>query len=71
MQPSGSGLTHPLKLRLPIFDVGYQTEQGIPAKRIADVDFDIVSLRGEPKIERSEIGGVTDPQKPHLPISLG
>jgi hypothetical protein len=51
--------------------VRYETEKGIAAKRIADVDLDLVSLGGEAKIKRSEIGSVTDPQKTHPPISRG
>ena len=51
----------PLKFRLPVRDLVYETGQRAAAKRIANIDFDFVTVFGKAKIERCEIGGVTDP----------
>ena len=53
----------PWKFRLPVPDLVYETGQRPAAKRVADMDFDFVTVFGEAKIKRCEIGGVTDPRK--------
>jgi hypothetical protein len=41
--------------------LGHETGQRATAKRVADMDFDFVTVFGKAKVERCEISGVTDP----------
>jgi hypothetical protein len=59
--PVSACVPNPLQFRLPVRDLVYETRERAAAKGVADIDFDFVAVFGEPKIERGEIGGVTDP----------
>ena len=59
--PVAPRFAYPLKFRLPVRDLGHETGQRATAKRVADMDFDFVTVFGKAKIERCEIGAVTDP----------
>jgi hypothetical protein len=59
--PVAPRFADPWKLRLPVRHLVYETGQRTAAKRIANVDFNFVTVFGKAKIERGEIGGITDP----------